>query len=178
MNRFHTPRTDAPRDSALRPVILLLILAGLLYGCGFQPRGQDTAVGQLPAKVLIKGLASYDPLYRSLAGALSRAGSTVVSETTEADVQLSFSDHFYERRVLTLDRRAKVIEYELEEAIQFRLNDPKGDTRIEDQRVRVLRTVFAPPSGVLGYSREIDEVRENMRRDLSRRILNRIAAQD
>ena len=175
MNRIQALSTMALRTLGPRTVLLLL-LVGLLHGCGFEPRGQATSVGKLPARILIQGLEPYDPLYRRLAGELSRAGSTAVTEAAEADAQLNLTEHFHERRILTLDRRAKVIEYELEEAIQFRLNDPGGDTRIEDQRVRVLRTVFAPPSGVLGYNREIDEVRDDMRRDLSRRILNRIAA--
>jgi outer membrane lipopolysaccharide assembly protein LptE/RlpB len=178
MNPIRRRWLDAPTASARRFAVAVLLLVGLLQGCGFQPRGQSMAVGELPARVLVLGLASYDPLYRSLAGELSRAGSTLVTDAAETDAVLLLSGYAAEQRILTLDSSAKVIEYELEEAVRFRLNDPDGRTRVQEQRVRVLRILYAPPSGVLGYGHEIDAVRADMRRDLARRILQRIAAQN
>lgn len=168
MSRFLPPLNLAP----------LLGLVLILAGCGFQPRGTTVATGVLPERIQIRGLATYDPLYRRLARELSRAGSTAVSDPQTGVPVLYLYDHVYDQRILTLDSTANVIEYELEEAVRFRLSDPAGESRVADQRVRVLQTVFAPPSGVLGYNREIDAVREDMRRDLTQRILNRIAAQN
>ncbi len=158
-------------------LVVSLALTGLLGGCGFQPRGSNPSTGEVPGRIMINGLSTYDPLYRTLSSELSRVGSSTVGESSEADAVLHLFDQLIERRVLTLDSSAKVIEYELEQALRFRLTEPDGTIRVEDQRVRVLRIAFAPPSGVLGYSREIDEIRADMRRDLARKILNRIAAQ-
>ena len=167
-----------PRHARLRTLALLALTAAfVLAGCGFEPRGTGAATGSLPERVSIRGLATYDPLYRALAAELSRAGSKAVGEAEGAEAALHVYDHRFESRILTLDSSAHVIEYELEEAVQFHLSGPEGARRVEGQRLRVLQTVFVPPSGVLGYNREIDAVRGDMRRELARRMLARIAAQ-
>lgn len=166
-------RIDARR---LRPLALAALLV-LLGGCGFQPRGDMHGLAGIPSPLYVSGIASYTPLHRELKRQLEQQGVVLVADAGASSAVLNIRDREYEKRVLSVDSRNKTIENELEESARFELLAPDRRVLSEAQTVRVLRVHFAPRDAVLGSRREATLLREDMRRELVQRMLQRIAAQ-
>jgi len=164
-----------------RPILRLLLAAGLavlLAGCGFQLRG--TAAGSASGfdrPVAIAGLPAYGPMERALREALDAAGATTV-EGQEADaLVLRISDRRSQRQVLSVDRRNKAVEFELEEALRFSVHTPAGEEVLPPRNLRTLRILFNPEVEVLGRNREEELLREDMRRELAQRVVERMRSE-
>ncbi len=154
-----------------------LLLATLaLSGCGFHLRGTGPGAGTLNTPVAIAGLPPYGPLQRELRRALDAAGAQL-DETTPQPAVLRVANHDSSRRVLSVDSRNKASEYELLEALEFRLTSASGEELVASQTVRTVRVLFNPETEVLGRNREEDLLREDMRRELAERVVQRLAAQ-
>jgi LPS-assembly lipoprotein len=157
-------------------VASLLALALLLNGCGFALRGQQAELTRLPDPVFITGIRPYRELHREITDALRLAGATITPVAANALV-LRIEEPRSERRVFSVDRRNKVLEYELEESFVFRVNAPDRHELIPPQRLRSLRIHLNPDVEVLGRNREEDLLRADMRRDLAQRLVERLSAQ-
>ncbi|MFM1892648.1 MAG: LPS-assembly lipoprotein [Pseudomonadota bacterium] len=162
--------------SMRRTALLLLLLLPLLGGCGFQPRGQAAPLVELGGALRMTGLSIQDPLYRELQQALQLAGADTTAEGDAAAV-LRISDRRSTSRVLSVDSRNKVVEYELEESFLFSVRGSDGSERIPEQRLITLRILLNPQVQVLGRNREADLIRIDMRRELANRLVERLAAQ-
>jgi outer membrane lipopolysaccharide assembly protein LptE/RlpB len=153
-----------------------LLLLGLLGGCGYQLRGQHAGLDGLPQPLLIAGIAPYSPLGLELGRQLRQAGVQLTQEPTQAGAMLRISHYHEGSRLLSLDARNSAAESELEESLQFSLRRPGQDKAVSPQTVRVLRTQLTPANQVLARAREEDQVRAEMRGELVRRLLQRLAA--
>jgi len=151
-------------------------LALLLTGCGFQLRGQQSALKQLPDPVLVAGIQPYRALHREITSALQLAGATTTTEAANALV-LRIDDHRSERRLLSVGRRNKAVEFELEESFVFSLRTADRKKLIPPQRLRSLRIHLNPEVEELGRNNEADLLRTDMRRDLAQRLVERLSAQ-
>lgn len=160
----------------LKPATLILTALMLtLAGCGFQPRGQVSGVQGVPSPLHVSGINRFSALGRELSKQLRTAG---VAESADGSATvLHISRWNTDARVLSVDSRNKAVEYELEETARFELRTPNQQVVPESQTVRVLRIQFRPSDAVLGSSREAELLREDMRRELVQRMLQRIAAQ-
>lgn len=155
--------------------VTLLLLSVTLVGCGFHLRGQETATLESMAPIYISGLKFHHPLHRALTSALKQADATL-SDAPEGAARLSIRDVRSTRRVLSIDRRNKTVEFELEEAFLFSLRSAQGTERITDQRLRTLRISLNPEIEVLGRRREEELLRTDMLAELAQRLVERIAA--
>lgn len=162
-----------PQLRIIGPWLLALTLAG----CGFALRGQQAGLERLPEPVFIAGLRPYGELHREIAEALRRAGATTTSTAAEQALELKIDEQRSERRVLSVDRRNKAVEYELEESFVFSLRGSDRRELIPPQRLRSLRIHLNPEVRVLGRNREEDLLRSDMRRDLAQRLVERLSAQ-
>jgi LPS-assembly lipoprotein len=151
-------------------------LAVLLAGCGFQLRGQQSALVQLPDPVLVAGIGPYRALHRDITSALQLAGATTTTEAANALV-LRVDDHRSERRVLSVGIDNKVVEFELEESFVFSLRSSDRKVLIPPQRLRSLRIHLNPQVEELGRDNEAALLRADMRRDLAQRLVERLSAQ-
>lgn len=157
-----------------------LLVAGILIvlaGCGFQPRGQVQGVSGIPSPLHVSGIRTYSALHRELKKQLEQVGVSVAANAAGSAAVLHIRKHDSDRRVLSVDSRNKTVENELEESARFELRSPdRQEVLATEQTARVLRIQFAPRETVLGNRREEDLLRQDMRRELAQRILQRIAA--
>ncbi len=162
-------------------LLLLLILLPLLAGCGFHLRGSaaDTAVGRLPeavSPIYIQGVAPGDRLYQALTLSLRAAGATVTSDPAGAASRLLIDERRSQRKVLSVDSRGKVLEYQLEEGLRFRL-ERDGQEAVQPQRIDVVQTYLSADVLVLGKSEEERELRSDMYRRIADQLARRLVAQ-
>lgn len=157
---------------------LLIAVATLaLTACGFQPRGQANPVDNIAGPIHIVGAQPFSDIYRELKKQLGIAGVAIATDAESSRSTLRIIAWKRDRRVLSLNSRNKVVEYELEETVRFSLRSADGEKAMPPQLIRVLRIQFNPQDAVLGAEREGDLLREDMLREIVERMLGRIAAQ-
>lgn len=169
------------KRQALPKILMLASLALLLQACGFHLRGMgDTSKTALPSgigPVQIQGLARGDFLHRQLEEMLIDSAAGFAGQADKAGSQLRISGRVSDRRVLAVDSRGKVIEYELREGVSFSLIDPSGAKRVPEQSVTLLQNYLNPEQEVLGAAQEEQRLREEMQRRMADQIMRRMAAQ-
>ena len=163
--------------SRLYSLLSLVALAAIIGGCGFQPRGHEGELGSMPSPVYIAGIGRFSPLHRELVAQLQRAGVATSATSADSAVVLLIRDLESDSRLLTVDSRNRAVEFELEESARFEIRSPDQQVPAKLQRVRVLRIQFQPPETILASQREAALLREDMRRELAQRMLQRVAAQ-
>lgn len=152
-----------------------LALAGSA-GCGFQPRGQVGATGQLEGTYGVAGEATNSPFSRALRRAIRASGGAWVEDPGTAETLIQVQRRGSESRVLSVDSRNRAVEYELEESVQFVLRSGSEDAPSKAQTVRVSRILFQPSDAILAGDRERELLRTEMRDDLAERVVRSIAA--
>lgn len=163
-------------ESKLRSALLILGIALLLHGCGFQLRGQVAPLS-LPGPMFISGLEPFSPMHRSLSEAFTQAGVELTNSTQQATSTLVIRDYKSDSRLFTLDSANRAAEYELRESLRFSLRSAALSDRTETQSLRVLRTLYRPNDQVLGRTHEEKALRDEMRSELARKILQLLSAQ-
>ncbi|MCB1802567.1 MAG: hypothetical protein KDI82_12820 [Gammaproteobacteria bacterium] len=166
--------------ATLRSFLPYLIVTALMLtavtGCGFQPRGSTAGLNSVPSPLYISGIGRYSALHRAIERELVRSGGSLAQSAADSSVVLHVIRHESDARVLSVDGRNKAVENELEELARIEVR--RGATLVaEPQTVRVLRIQFRPSSEILASERESEQVRDDMRRELAQRILQRVAAQ-
>jgi outer membrane lipopolysaccharide assembly protein LptE/RlpB len=157
---------------------LITILAMLLaYGCGFQPRGHNTAAGGMPSPVYVSGIATFSDLHRELYRQLKTAGAEIAPAAADSAYILQINAVDADTRLLSVNNRNRAVEYELIESATFGLRSKAGEVLIAPQRITVLRIQYRPERAVLGSDREAELLRQGMREELAGRIIRRVGAQ-
>ena len=82
-----------------------------------------------------------------------------------------------EKRVLSVDNRGKVIEYEIFYLLRFKFLDSSGNTLLPEQRIVMVRDYPFAATDVLGASQEERLLRDDMYKDMARQIMRRIQVQ-
>jgi len=165
---MNTTRTAAAR------LFSLLLLGLTLTACGFQPRGQAPALPSTLSPLAITGIDTDTPLYLALQRRLEGSGSTLVTDTGRAAAVLAISNLESRRELLTVSSDNKANEYELIEALSYRVR--VGDRETMPQRLSASRIHYAPGDAVLARKREEDTLRQTLREELAERLLRRLAA--
>jgi len=162
------PAFGRPSMFQLTRYALCLCLV-LLAGCGFQLR----QAAPLPAALSQVQVVQLDPLgllSRQLERELVQAGARL-AESDAATLEV-VSERF-DRRVLAVDSRARVSEYELELRVAFRLSDAAGKELIAREEFVLTRDYAFDELAAIGASQEEALIREELTRDAARRILQR-----
>src|SRR5690606_24667653 len=96
----------------MRRILVLLCVIVLAAGCGFRPRGSlDLGDDLGPVRVLASD--PFSPLAQDLGNALRRAGVPLAGSRDERAAELRLSGERLRTRPLTVDRSARVREYEV-----------------------------------------------------------------
>ena len=104
-------------------MVLVLALAGVLGGCGFQLRGQ----AQLPFKTLYVNVPPTSPFGTQLKRAITGGSQTrVIDQGKDAEAILTIVNELREKQILSLGGGGRVREFQLRYRVVFRLNDPTG----------------------------------------------------
>lgn len=155
------------------PLIFVLLS---LSACGFHPRGQTSAPAPHLSPVLVSGLASHHAFYRELTHQLELAGVSLTKEEQAASTLLKIHTQTTKRRILSVDSRNKTVEYKIEESLEYSIQSPAGTPVGKRRLLSANRILFNPETQILGRNREEILLREDMYKQLSRLLINQLAA--
>ena len=151
--------------SLLNGALLALVLAG----CGFQPRGEL----DLPGSVRVQG-GSYE-LRSALEARL--AGSGVRIATNGADIVLALQPGGFDERLLSVEPMlGEAREYQVAFHVRYTVRDRKGGQVLEPGEASVLREYRVHRGERLSRTREQAIVHDEMRREAAAAIVRRMHA--
>ena len=156
----------------LRAALLLLALAALLGGCGFQLRGK----ADLPPEMALTQIVVEDPystLPRRVQTLLEQNGVQFVG-ASRATAILEIPVNEVVTSVLTIGNSARVQEYRVSHTVQFRLLDAGGSELLSMQNLRQSREVSFDEQKILATSREMEYLRDDLAEDLARLLVSRL----
>ena len=158
--------------------IMAFMVAGLsllLAGCGFQMRGDWQLPSALQNTVMSGGgQRLYTYLQREFRAA---SASLERSPGQSGSARLMVLQDTMDKRVLSIDTRGKVIEYEIFYLFRFKVLDAEGRTIVKEQQINMVRDFPFAATEVIGSSNEENLLRDNMYKDMARQIMRRMQAQ-
>ena len=167
-----------PGPTRAGAIALLLLASASLVACGFQLRGSyDIPPAIVPVAI---DAPTGSGVARALSDTLRYGGMRVVAGDRPAASRIEILDERSERRVLAVDSRGKVDEYELRYSVRWRLVDAGDGGRelIAPAELVARRDYTHDPTAVLGKQDEASALVESMRDDIAQRILFRLQAWD
>ncbi len=158
-----------------RHIIFTLGLISLLSACGFQLRGSGGTA--LPESWHDMYLVTGNPnseLSREIESNFATNGVNWVAQEN-ANYTVTVDPEQFSQRNLSLNAQARAAELELTLSTQFTVVDSQGNKVIERSQVAVLRQMENDPRNAVGKAEEVRILRSEMRSDLVRQIMRRIA---
>jgi len=153
-------------------VLLPLLTALALAGCGFHPRAQL----QLPESLtplVVETADPYSPLGLELAAALERAGiGAPAPGTPSAALKITAED--WNTAPLSVDQFARVREYITRYRVQFALVDSTGKMLVDPQTIELSREYTYDITASAGSPAEQELIQRELRRDMQAAILRRL----
>lgn len=157
----------------------LAILAGLLTGCGFQPRGQ----AQLPPELAVVYVQSQQAI-GAPPGALSRRlpllltsnGVTVTRDPAQATATLTILSEGGGRRAVAADRFDIKRQYWLAYSASYQVTLANGKTLIAAESLSANRTLLFDETRVLGFEAAQESLAGSMADELAWQIIRRLQA--
>jgi LPS-assembly lipoprotein len=140
-------------------------------GCGFHMRSQY-ALPQALAVTYVDGNPR-SQIVIGLKRSLRSSETRIVTQKDEATAIVRVFDEGTGRRVLSVGSGGDVTEYEVYYTVSFQLVYP-GEDPPPAQTLRLTRGYVFDSEGVLGSGEEEQTLRDEMRRDLVRLIMQRL----
>mgnify|MGYP001826311358 CR=1 FL=1 len=155
--------------------LLAIILALLLAGCGFQMRGDWQLPASMQQTVMSGGSrVLYENLQREFRAA---EASLTRPEGSIQSTRLVITQDRMDRRVLSVDNRGKVIEFEVYYLLQFKILDAEGNQIMPPQQINLTGVYPFASTDVLGSAQEESLLRDDLYGDMARHMMRRIQAQ-
>ena len=156
----------------------LVLVAMLLSGCGFHPRGSVTRLTDL-GTIYVDASRNLS-LIDDVREALTDAAFTIAPNRDEADIILRLTGEAKRERVVSVRSTGRVSELELSHAVNMQIAESmNGQEPAEEQtfnRVEVIREYTYDETGVLGKENEARILRSEMETELVRQIVLRTIA--
>ena len=156
-------------------LLALVLIAGLLSGCGFHLRNSLNLPENLgPVRVL--AVDRYSPLADMLSDGLARAGalSAPVDATDVATLQVVSEE--WAVTPISHDQFGRAQEYALRYAVVFSMKRADGSDAVPQQAVELSRDYLAPVVDSIGKASEREMLVVELRRDMAAAILRRVDA--
>lgn len=151
--------------------LTIVLLAGLLAGCGFELRGANV----LPPDLKNLYVVANADLAIDVENFLETSDTKLVKSRDEADVVLTIVNPRYDRRVLSVDPdTGKEREYEIVYTVDVSAVGKEGRTFIASQPLSLVRDFIYDTDAIIGASREEAVLYVEMRRDAVQQILYRL----
>lgn len=161
---------------AYRALIVSVVAAVLASGCGFHLRGKIP----LPEKLEVIAVTTpathaidVADVKEEMVSALEAGGAQVVSDPASARAVLDMYEVNFDRKVRTIDTRGKVTGYILRYDIKYRVVDAEGK-QLRDTHLALQRDYNFDPEQILQAEEEEDSLREDMVKELTRRIMRQL----
>ena len=147
----------------------LALLALVLAGCAFQPRGAL----DLPGSVQVRG-GSFE-LRDALQARLAGSGARLAKK--DPDLVLTLEPKGFQQRLLSVDPvRGGAREHQVAYRVRYALRDAKGEPVLDPGEVRVVREYRLHPGERLSQNREVVLIHDEMRREAAAAIMRRLYA--
>ena len=151
----------------------ILFPALMLSACGFHLRGvQGDARAAGP--VLIAGLPAGNLFVRELRHQLKLAGVALTDDPDQAATVLRLGSIDRKRALFSVNANNKAVEYEIRLRLPFRIEHPPGH-KGEQQYLESRYLAYDPGGQLLGRTREARLRQDDAYRDMSRRLIDRLA---
>jgi LPS-assembly lipoprotein len=153
-------------------ILLSLVLAAALAGCGFQLRG----TAALPFETIyvpnpIGGIAL--DLKRHIQ---SGTRTAVVDDPKKAEALFEFTQETREKHILSLAATGRVREFQLRYRVGFRVHDGKGAEFLPANTMQLTREISFNDTDVLSKETEEQQLYRDMQFDMVQQIMRRLAA--
>lgn len=162
-------------------IVVCLVGASMLSGCGFQPRGSLVGAAAGLRSVFVDAERDLS-ITQEVREALLDASFTLAPNRDAANILLRLNGEVEAERVVSVTSNGRISELELMHAVNMQIAQSQNDqppVYNPDQRsnrVEVNREYTYDETGVLGKENEARILREEMKRDLVRQIVLRSIA--
>ncbi len=155
------------------PVSLLLVL-GLLAGCGFHlRRGAEVPATMSP--LAVKAADPYSRLAQAVELAVDDAGAGARAGVEPA-ATLFIADERWGSLPLSFDQSGRALEYTLRYAVTFRVAAADGRVLLAPVTIEQSRDYVSSPQLAIGTDSEQQILETEMRRDMAQALLRRVQA--
>jgi len=156
----------------IRFVLISLLSASLLTGCGFHLRGKVDIPPEL-SSIYVKGTKDRQLVTR-VEQALRQNGVNVVTSADGAKAVLDLTNVNSTRNVSTLDQRGKATGYVLNYRVTYTVIDTEGLSLVKPTTVSLSRDFNFDSTQVLQKEGEAKFLINDMRDEATQRILSRL----
>ncbi len=146
----------------------------LLSACGFKLRG-GVELPPILQDTYIQSENPFTGMARSLRSELEANGANVLEDKKLATAVLVIHKERSENRVLSVGSSGKATEYELYDEVNYSLQDVDGKTLVAAQTLNLVRDLVFDQNQLLGKVSEAEGIHREMRANLARQIITRIA---
>ncbi len=159
------------KNTVLR--IITILLAITISACGWHLRG---APKNFPpgSKLYITTEDPRSELAESITRLLQTSGLPLAEEPSEADFTLTIHKEIEQKRTVSVDAQGRASEYELITSAEYSVRDNTGRDLLTQARADVYRTLEWDDAEVVSKGEEERLQREEMRRELIGRIIDRL----
>ncbi len=155
-------------------LLLAVILAAVLAGCGFHLRG--TLSGNLPYKTMHIALPETAEVRIWLERYINAAGSTeILDDASRADATFQQLIDTRQKTILSVNAQGRVREYRLQLNYTFRVVNQKGQVLIPPNEINLMRDITFDDSNVLAKDLEEGLLWRDMNNDLVNQIMRRLS---
>ncbi|WP_226702324.1 LPS assembly lipoprotein LptE [Microbulbifer elongatus] len=152
---------------------ITLILAVTISACGWHLRG---APKNFPpgSKLYITTEDPRSELAESITSLLQTSGLPLAENPLEADFTLTIHKETEKKRTVSVDAKGRASEYELITSAEYSVQDRNGRDLLTEAQADVYRTLEWDDNEVVSKGEEERLQREEMRRELISRIIDRL----
>ncbi len=155
-------------------LLLALILAAALAGCGFHLRGANSS--KLPYKTMHIALPETSEVNIWLQRYIKASGSTeIVSDPKTADAIFQQVNDSRQKIILSVNAQGAVSEYRLQLTYTFRLVNQKGQILVAPNEISLTRDISFSDSNILAKDLEEGLLWRDMNNDLVSQIMRRLS---
>ena len=155
-----------------RIVLIFLLTASLVSGCGFHLRGTIS----LPDSIRTVSVTSPDAKLRdALVSSLESNNVIIVSGPTADSAHIKISEADFGREVRTIDERGKSTGYVLILRASYEVLDSTGKELVKPSVTTARRDYNFDQEQLLSATREEELLRDEMREDVAQSILRKMS---
>lgn len=157
-------------------MILALLVAATLAGCGFQLRGSGDRYS-MPFESIYLAFPETSPLGAELRRNLRAVDSVrVEDDASKAQALFDVLSESRGKSILSLNSLGRVREYSLNYTLVFRVRDANNQVLLGPTEITLRRNIAFDESQVLAKESEEQMLYRDMQADLVQQILRRLAA--
>lgn len=155
-------------------LLLAVIIAAVLTGCGFHLRG--TVSGNLPYKTFYIALPDTSEINVWLQRYIKASGNTeIVSDARNAEAIFQQVSDGRQKTILSVNAQGRVREYRLQMNYTFRVVNAKGQILVAPSEINLIRDITYNDSAVLAKDLEEAMLWRDMNTDLVNQIMRRLS---